>query len=102
LAVSAHWIREPPPPIEEPPLSHHFPIRFRSQNQDVSESVPRFISKSTGSYKWVVPSGTLNWGKPKMTHAATFDVQSRIGLFVCSGNTFASTTGVFDKVNVSQ
>lgn len=42
------------------------------------------------------------WGEPKMTHTATFDAQSRIGLFVCSGNTFASTTGVFDKVKVSQ
>lgn len=42
------------------------------------------------------------WGEPKVRHAATFDEQSRIGLFVCSGNTFASTTAVFDKVKVSQ
>lgn len=43
-----------------------------------------------------------SWGEPKMTHVATFDDQSRIGLFVCSGNTFATTTGMFEKVKVSQ
>ena len=40
-----------------------------------------------------------HWGEPRMTHPATFDNRSRIGLFVCSGNTFASTTAVFDSVN---
>lgn len=40
----------------------------------------------------------LNWGEPRMTHAAAFDDRSRIGLFVCSGNTFASATAVFDSV----
>ena len=41
-----------------------------------------------------------NWGEPRMAHPATFDDQSRIGLFVCSGNTFSSTTAVFDSVAV--
>ncbi len=40
-----------------------------------------------------------NWSAPRMTHTANFDDTSRIGLFVCSGNTFASTTAVFDSVN---
>jgi hypothetical protein len=43
-----------------------------------------------------------NWGESRMAHAAAFGDQSRIGLFVCSGNTFASTTAVFDSVHVSQ
>ena len=43
-----------------------------------------------------------NWGEPRMSHPATFDDKSRIGLFVCSGNTFSSTTAVFDSVAVSK
>ena len=39
-----------------------------------------------------------NWGEPRMSHTASFDAQSRIGLFVCSGNTFSSTTAVVDTV----
>ncbi len=38
------------------------------------------------------------WGEPRMIFPSTFDDQSRIGLFVCSGNTFASTTATFDSV----
>jgi len=41
-----------------------------------------------------------NWGEPRMSHTASFDAQSRIGLFVCSGNTFSTTTAVFDTVKV--
>ena len=41
-----------------------------------------------------------NWGKPRMSHTAAFGDKSRIGLFVCSGNTFSSTTAVFDPVTV--
>ncbi|MEO8429576.1 MAG: Ig-like domain-containing protein, partial [Verrucomicrobiota bacterium] len=40
-----------------------------------------------------------DWGEPRMILPTTFDEQSRIGLFVCSGNTFSSTTSVFDSVN---
>ncbi len=43
-----------------------------------------------------------NWGEPRMSHTTSFDTQSRIGLFVCSGNTFSSTTAVFDTVKVYQ
>jgi hypothetical protein len=41
-----------------------------------------------------------NWGVPRMSHTAAFDETSRIGLFVCSGNTFVSTTAAFDSVAV--
>jgi hypothetical protein len=41
-----------------------------------------------------------NWGMPQMSHTATFGDTSRVGLFVCSGNTFASTTAAFDSVTV--
>ena len=43
-----------------------------------------------------------NWGGPRFTHIAAFDEKSRIGMFVCSGNTFASTTAVYDSVLVSK
>ena len=42
-----------------------------------------------------------NWGEPRMAHAANFDEKSRIGMFVCSGNTFSSTTAVYDSVKAS-
>ena len=43
-----------------------------------------------------------NWGEPRMTHTATFDDKSRIGMYVCSGNTFAASTAVFDAVTISK
>ena len=43
-----------------------------------------------------------HWGEPLMTHTTTFDGQSRLGLFTCSGNTFASTTAEFESVTVNQ
>ena len=43
-----------------------------------------------------------NWGEPRMSHNTSFDAQSRIGLFVCSGNTFASTTAVFESILLLQ
>ena len=43
-----------------------------------------------------------SWGAPRMTHAATFDDKGRVGLFVCSGNTFSSTTAAFDSVKVGK
>jgi hypothetical protein len=43
-----------------------------------------------------------SWGQPRMSHTVTFDATSRIGLFVCSGSTFASTTATFDSVTVNE
>jgi len=40
------------------------------------------------------------WGQPKKTHTAPFGEGSRIGLFVCSGNTFASSTATFENVGL--
>jgi hypothetical protein len=58
------------------------------------------LSRSVGQILVFTSEDGQTWGEPMMTHAAAFDDQSRIGLFVCSGNTFASTTGVFYKVEV--
>jgi hypothetical protein len=43
-----------------------------------------------------------NWDEPRMSHTATFHATSRVGLFVCSGNTFSSTTTIFDSVTVNR
>jgi hypothetical protein len=59
------------------------------------------VSHSDGHVHVFTSVDGQTWGEPKMTYATTFDDQSRIGLFVCSGNTFASTTGSFDKVMVT-
>lgn len=43
-----------------------------------------------------------NWGEPRMTRAATFDDNGRIGMFVCSGNTFAASTAIFEVVRLDK
>jgi len=43
-----------------------------------------------------------DWGEPRMVLPTTFDDQSRVGLFVCSGNTFASTTAIFEAATLNQ
>ena len=40
------------------------------------------------------------WGEPHMSHTADFGGDSRIGLFVCSGNSFASSTATFENVSL--
>ena len=42
------------------------------------------------------------WDEPLMTHTAAFDGPGRLGLFTCSGITFASTTSVFDSIFSNQ
>jgi len=42
------------------------------------------------------------WGEPRFTHQANFNGDSRVGLFVCSGNTFASTTATFDLLEFNE
>ena len=44
----------------------------------------------------------LSWAEPRMSHVATFDNESRMGLYVCSGNTFSSTTAAFDLVKIGK
>jgi regulation of enolase protein 1 (concanavalin A-like superfamily) len=39
-----------------------------------------------------------NWGEPRMSHSATYAETSRIGLFVCSGNTVAASTATYENV----
>ena len=38
------------------------------------------------------------WGAPLMTHPSAFSGENRLGFVVCSGNTFASTTAVFESI----
>ena len=42
-----------------------------------------------------------DWGEPRLTYSATFGGESRIGLFVCSGNPVASSTATFENVVIS-
>jgi len=42
-----------------------------------------------------------DWGEPRMSHPAALGGGCRIGLFVCSGNTFASSTGTFKNVEIT-
>ncbi len=83
--------------------------RWRSKSGDPDDGKHKDLGTVTlPIHLKVVQSGTevqvftstdgTNWGEPRMTHTATFDNKSRIGMFVCSGNTFAATTAVFDTV----
>ncbi len=42
-----------------------------------------------------------HWGEPLVTHPTAFSGPGRLGLFTCSGNTFASTTAEFTSVKVT-
>jgi hypothetical protein len=42
-----------------------------------------------------------DWGEPRMSHSQQLDGGTRIGLFVCSGNTFASSTATFEHVAIN-
>jgi len=41
-----------------------------------------------------------NWGEPKFTRGMPFGPGAAVGMFVCSGNTFASSTARFDEVRI--
>jgi hypothetical protein len=58
------------------------------------------LVQSDGRIQVLTSADGQKW-EPRMSHAAAFDDGSRIGLVVCSGNTFASTTATFDSVRAS-
>jgi len=83
--------------------------RWRNKSQDQDDNQKKDLGKvtlpihlklvQTGEQVQVFTStNNRDWGEPKMVLPTTFGDQSRVGLFVCSGNTFASTTAVFDAV----
>ncbi len=52
---------------------------------------------SNGVQVFTSPDGQ-QWGEPLMTHPSAFAGENRLGFVVCSGNTFASTTAVFESI----
>lgn len=56
------------------------------------------LTQTGGQIQVFTSTDGLNWGEPRMSHAAAFNDQSRMGLVVCSGNTWASTTAILDSV----
>ncbi|MDB5732442.1 MAG: hypothetical protein JWQ03_2337, partial [Variovorax sp.] len=57
------------------------------------------IVQVSGELQVFASADGKDWGTPRMSHRAKFNAAtSRVGLFVCSGNTFASTTAVFGLV----
>ena len=86
--------------------------RWRSKTGDQDDNETKQLGKASlplhlklsqkGSNIQVFTSSDgKDWGEPRMTHLAAFGGASRIGLFVCSGNTFASSTATFENVAVS-
>jgi hypothetical protein len=82
--------------------------RSKSGNQDDNQkkdlgkvTLPIYLKlvQAGGQTQLFTSTDGRAWGEPQMILPMTFKDQSRIGLFVCSGNTFSSTTAVFDSVN---
>ena len=87
--------------------------RWRNKSGDQDDNQKKDLGKVTlpihlrlaqagGQTQVFTSTDGHDWGEPRMSHAAQFDVQSRLGLFVCSGNTFASTTATFDSVHAGK
>lgn len=60
------------------------------------------IERASGQMRVYASADGKEWGEPLMSHEIKFAKSSRIGLFVCSGNTFASTTAHFESVEISE
>jgi hypothetical protein len=60
------------------------------------------IERAAGQVRVYASADGKEWGEPLMSHKVQFGNSSRIGLFVCSGNTFASATATFDSVELSE
>ena len=67
----------------------------------VSLPVHLKMSRKGNDIQVFTSSDGKDWGEPRMTHSAAFGKESRIGLFVCSGNTFAASTATFENVAIS-
>ena len=83
--------------------------RWRNKSGDQDDNQKKDLGKVTlpihlklvqtgGQTQLFTSTDGRAWGEPRMILPTTFDDQSRVGLFVCSGNTFASTTAAFDSV----
>lgn len=59
------------------------------------------LSRTDNEIQVFTSTDGKNWGEPRKTHVASFGQGSRIGFFVCSGNTFASSTATFENVALS-
>lgn len=86
--------------------------RWRDKTGDQDDNQSKSLGKiAVPSHLRLIQSGKVinvyastdgkDWGQPRMSHPAEFSAGSRIGLFVCSGNTFASAKAVYDSVTVN-
>ena len=58
------------------------------------------LSKKGNQIQVFTSANGNDWGEPRMSHSSALGGECRIGLFVCSGNTFASSTGTFENVGI--
>ena len=59
------------------------------------------LTRSEAGIQVFTSADGRSWGEPRMTHTSAFEGPSRLGLYTCSGNTFASTTAEFESVSVN-
>ncbi len=99
--------------IVQAEASGNLVCRWRDKSGDVDDNqrkelgkitLPLYLRITCNNEKVQIYSsqnGTA-WGDPLWSHQALFRPQSRLGMFVCSGNTFASSTAVFDSVRTAK
>jgi len=58
------------------------------------------LARKGNSIQFFTSTDGQNWGDPRFTHKAPIGDGASVGMFVCSGNTFASTTARFDSVRI--
>jgi len=82
--------------------------RWRDKTGDQDDNKAKALGKiALPSHLRLVRSGKViqafvsadgkDWGKPLMSHTSAMG-EARCGIFVCSGNTFASATAVYDSI----
>ncbi len=85
--------------------------RWRNRTGDQDDNQKKDLGKVTlpihlrllqagGQIRVHTSTDGQNWGETHMTEPMRFDERSRIGMFVCSGNTFVSATAVLDSIAV--
>ncbi len=87
--------------------------RWRNKSGDQDDNQKKDLGKVTlpiylklvqagGQTQIFTSTDGREWGEPRMVLPSNFDDQSRVGFFVCSGNTFAATTASFESVQWSE
>ncbi len=86
--------------------------RWRGKTGDQDDNQSQVVGKATlpihlklvrtgDAIRAYTSADGVTWGEPLVSRPAAIGTAGRVGMVTCSGNTFASTTAVFDSVRAS-